>query len=151
MLSTKLNILTFIICILGKGTSFSPTTFMNDRSVGLFRSSKLVPAKILSSKLVYDGNLKPGYRIEMINNSKISIIGFRLNIKLFNNVSRSSKCEFYVKKKQKISSKKRLMITGTVPEFEQICDYDKITAEINEVVFSDGTKLNALELILKSR
>ena len=86
----------------------------------------------------------------MVNNTKLSVIGYNLTISLVNRKTKASNCKFDVRKKQIIPYKKTIWITGEIPEFKQICDYDQISVMVTGVVFSDGTKMNGLQLLLSA-
>jgi len=107
--------------------------------------------EVVSYKLIFDGNFKPRYKVQLVNNSKIPVIGYNLTISLVNRKTKDSNCKFDVRKKQTVPYKKVIWITGEVPQFDQICDYDHISVMLTGVVFADGTKMSGLQLLLNAK
>lgn len=125
-----------------------PDSKLTPKKVVITQKKPLV--EVLSYKLIFDGDFKPRYKVQLLNNSKIYVIGYSLTISLVNRRTKVSNCNFDVRKKQTIPNKGTVWITGEIPQFEQICDYNQISVMLTGVVFADGTKMSGLQLLLNA-
>lgn len=108
--------------------------------------------EVIDSKILFDGNFKPSVYLKLKNNSRYSIIGLHINViptTAYGKETFDKNCIVGIQKKVMIPSNKTIIIKAGFEEPEkQSCNYDNGGLIINGVVYSNGQKLNGLDLLI---